>query len=122
MTEPTQEQIKKFWERCGLGCTHEWQFIEGKTPLWGMDCQKCGKEFRRSQWSHAVAPVIGKLTNYPPLDLNNLFKFAVPQARNKVGADDLARRLAGWMKDVILCGLNPETSLFWVIREVMKDD
>jgi hypothetical protein len=76
--QPTEAQIKEFWEWCGLGCVHDWQ-RDNYTPAWGHDCTKCGKQFRSSQWSRTNPPVIGELSDYPPIDLNNLFKYAVPK-------------------------------------------
>ena len=129
--EPTQKQWEEFWERYGLGCAHDWQFLEN-TPLWGLDCVKCGKEFRKSQWSQAVAPAIGNFKDYPPIDLNNLFKF-VPDVIREVlffrrGLNEVGCRLwkdeavfwievftpntGDWAKD---CAL----ALFWAIHSLI---
>jgi len=75
---PTQQQIGEFWEWCGLGCVHTWEFL-AKTPLYGVDCTKCGKEFRKSQWSNARAPKIGDFDEFPPIDANCLLKYAIPR-------------------------------------------
>jgi len=56
MTEPTRKQIKEFWEGCGL--------FTRQHPLgWDM-------------WYSPDKEFIGN--DPPPIDLNNLFKYAVP--------------------------------------------
>lgn len=57
--KPTQEQIKRFWEWCGL---------KGYCALWGC--------FRKSPENCSVCTY----WHYRKLDLNNLFKYAVPKA------------------------------------------
>lgn len=60
--KPTQEQIKEFWEWCGFTFTPNFDdpsiIEESRSP-------------------------IGERLN-PPLDLNNLFKYAVPKSINQM--------------------------------------
>ncbi|KKN74763.1 hypothetical protein LCGC14_0388050 [marine sediment metagenome] len=60
--EPTQEQIKEFWEACGLH-----HYVSPKEKISYED-------------NHWIAPDGTKYSGYPPIDLNNLFKYAVPKA------------------------------------------
>ena len=65
MKEPTREQIKEFWEWCG------WKFKLGKQ-----------EEFGSSELSVWIPPngYDGVIYLCPPdIDLNNLFKYAVPK-------------------------------------------
>ena len=59
MSEPTEEQIKELWEWCGFTCTGDPKGETWHHPDWEL----CGKDW----W------------NIPHLDLNNLFKYAVPK-------------------------------------------
>ena len=55
MNEPTEAELKRFWEWCG---------VDGEAEI-------CVIGDRTGEYT-------GKLV-YPPLDLNNLFKYAVPR-------------------------------------------
>lgn len=79
-----EERLKlneKLAKRFGLGCLHQWVYIEGKTPLWGMDCLICKQEFRKSQWSDALAPRIGDLKEIPNFtdSLDTCIKWLIPK-------------------------------------------
>jgi len=88
MIEPTKEQIRELWGKCGLKeGTYGWMYDPAKP----------------------FNPIM------PPIDLNNLFKYAIPKVREILGADELSKRLQGWLNDVIQCGLDPAESLFWVV-------
>ena len=56
----------------------------------------------------------------PPVDLNNLFKHGIPRAREVIGADELSKRLQGWINDFIQTGINPEYSLFYVLDNIRQ--
>ncbi len=60
--EPTQEWIKEFWEACGLH-----HYVSPKEKISYED-------------NHWIAPDGTKYSGYPPIDLNNLFEYAVPKA------------------------------------------
>ena len=116
MTEPTKEQIKEFWEWCGFKDT-----FEGDTGAY--------------YWK---APNGDAGVDLPPIDLNNLFKYAVPMA---IG--DYKYTLAmttdveyGSRENTYTFGLSsdplvidaevtdrdPALALFWTLWEVMKND
>jgi hypothetical protein len=64
MKEPTQEEIKELWEWCGFvrvpchrDCVPHWHYPDGK--------------------------VASLLDGLPPIDLNNLFKYAVPKLQDE---------------------------------------
>ena len=95
--QPTRELLKEFWERCG--------FSWSPSPY-------------RDERGYWVAPQGEALRALPQIDLNNLFEYAVPKAREEVGADELARRMAGWISDVVLVGINPEDSLFRLLDNI----
>ena len=95
---PTQEQIKEFWEGCG------WEWWE-KGEIW---CY--GGEMR--------------CINLPPIDLNSLFGYAVPKLdaitmgfQYGFEANWRVKKKGTWYyaKD-----LDPALALFWAIYEVTK--
>jgi hypothetical protein len=121
MNEPTREQIQKFWEWCGFKQKREYH-DNGKSYYEYWVCQDY-EEFE-----------------LPTIDLNNLFRWAVPEAMEcnsnfidlqirryiAPGYDDL---LTSYMCEiwsdngqgsiVRQAGL-PELALFWAIWEVLK--
>lgn len=76
MKEPTKEQLKEFWEWCG---EHVHDFSSEDYGLLGeVDCKTCGKSnLAYDDDSGHMWHYIGELPH--PLDLNNLFKYAVPK-------------------------------------------
>ncbi len=75
--EPTKEQIKKFWERCGF--KYQDQYPDGP--------QKSLLKF--------------DIKSHPNIDLNNLFQWAVPKiARhelfNRIGINICYQEDTGW--------------------------
>lgn len=116
--QPTEAQIKEFWEWCGLTrIKRGWKFPDGDALI------DCGN---------------------PPIDLNNLFKYAVPKlftwsiGKNWELQDDLTIKENGIKASVDLHWVDPnkydqikaseaisETpalALFWAIWEVIKND
>lgn len=107
--EPTQEQIKEFWEWCGLAqnpWTKEW--FTGRS----------------------IPGYIGtRLSPQPILDLNSLFKYAVP----KLKVVTLTNGYKGWTATVnqgeMIKGKvkatgesnSPNLALFWAIWEVIQE-
>lgn len=104
MTQPTKEQVKELWERCGGvlvganyndGCPAHFVMLDGK---WIM----------------------------PPetIDLNNLFKYAVPKLWKKLNRDGEAYKFDRIWKAIIRALLDGEDisdAVFWVIWEVIND-
>ncbi len=100
--KPTYEQVKEFWEWCG------WNY----TPTY--------KRKSLLEWGWQSPSVTdGEYQDYlPSIDLNNLFKYAVPKLKSKAF-------LVLWMMRLIEDWAegkepNPALALFWAIYEVMK--
>jgi len=105
--EPTEAQIKEFWEKIGL-------------PYSGY-----GNAERE------------KAKSLPPIDLNNLFKYAVPLLRNLSEDNTLQDIEFHWqginISNLVECNLvfdeaqfdgtdkDPALALFWAIWEVLKE-
>ncbi len=70
MNKPTDEQIKEFWEWCGF--KHDVPFPEYAKRK---DISH-PERFTKEQW-YIPGDYCGKI---PPIDLDNLFKYAVPKA------------------------------------------
>ena len=100
MNEPTDGEVKEFWELCGLSKRggYWWQSPDGK--------------------HHLTA------NNPPPINLNSLFKYAVPklgywlisaERYSRVGA---VAQYEG--KTATFFNEDPAIALFWAIYEVLK--
>ena len=106
MREPTKAQVKEFWEGCGF-----------KVAL------------GRMYWY----PDGGSAKVLPPIDLNNLFKYAVPKLYScdlaKLGPPD---QYGGWFayvrlgdrtgKAIFIEDKDPVRALFWACCKVLKEE
>jgi len=104
MKEPTREQLREFWEWCGF------ELVAGvAVPYW---LYPDGRPITRSD-------------DVPRLDLNNLFKWAVPKL---TGCHLYAHREKGirmWTsyvngETIEATDDDPALALFWAIWEVIK--
>ena len=114
MKEPTQEQIKEFWEYFGI----EFQIMAGGTNGY-LYWRKSGTELWEPGW--------------PDIDLNNLFKWAVPKLQDKGYQVDIvcfehkgfAVSVLDICKDTaILSDIRDDNlgdALFWAIYQVIKE-
>jgi len=96
MEQPTEEQIQWFWEQCGFK-------IVGKTTL-------------HAEYPDGTIIVNGK---YLPIDLNNLFKYAVPRI-NQIGYGNIL--LQEWVDKFYTEDteeLDPTLALFWAIYKAL---
>ncbi len=108
--EPTQERIKEFWEWCGLKLIQEAGLL--KSGIWTPEL-----------WKYPD----GKGDFRPSIDLNNLFKYAVPKVGHcqihkwgENGETFLAKaylnHCMGRAEDT-----NPALALFWALDKVRKE-
>ena len=104
MKEPTQEQIKEFWGR-----------IADKYETFGDDTHR--HYMFNGEWYEGSGVPTG--SGNPPIDLNNLFKYAVPKIKEK-GILVLVNMLVEWLMDYIYRGKDPALALFWAIWRVVK--
>ena len=127
----TQEQIKEVWEWCGF------RYIRIDDIPW---CQKPAY-YETDYWyanDHWIYPDGSKHGKIPNLDLNNLFKYAVPKLvrcqlwrnlaydKGIIGGDWEAIVTTG---DQTTChllghgeGNDPALALFWAIWEIIKSE
>ena len=122
-TEPTQEQLKKFWEWCG------WKYITGTYLHYSPEQVKEGVD----KGTHNV---LEAYSDFPLLTPDNLFEYAVPIAVNKLAElygiktswshslevnkqHAIEQLLRLWLSK-IKTGLSYELALFWAIWEVIK--
>jgi len=107
MNNPTQEQIKEFWEMCGfyqstlLG-SRDWCTPEGEI------CSHINLEYP------------------PPIDLNNLFRYAVPKLDGGITVQFDKFEDTGWfahLENQIMTteDKDPALALFWALRQVRKE-
>lgn len=117
LLNPTEEQVKEFWEWCGF------EHIPAKY------CESC-KRWEGEYW---IKKGIGRRFHRPELlviDLNNLFVWAVPKAVKAIGdtsqrTDEEAMTLlfSLWLKEFWTPRTTPisiEDALFWAIYKVME--
>lgn len=101
MSEPTEAQEKEFWGKLGV------HSVEKGTPR-GFD-----------------PPII--IDKYPPIDLNNLFKYAVPKLDIErinlypATEDRWGCYFDDWYQDHNVAE-TPALALFWAIWEVIKNE
>ena len=114
MAEPTQEQVKEFWEWCGFEYKHE-EIVDASAS----------KVFITTSYFNGVE------TQIPDIDLNNLFKWAVPKLKDieitksrhspewnvavSTGEPILGEFAQSDNKD-------PALALFWAIWEVIHNE
>ena len=111
---PTQEQLKKFWEWCGL--RYEIDEDEYKVILPGGEWYNFGHD--------ADLKSVWEITE-PELDLNNLFKYAVPKLRSVYLQSDEEHKfwcmaLIGDAKSKLHTYVDPALALFWAIWELVE--
>ena len=117
--KPTDEQIKEFWEWCG------WEIYSNE------ECQYY------SRFGRGKDPDGRIIFESPTIDLNNLFKYAVPKVYKQYANSIEIKILPPltscpefWVVDITtqhkgLSSTNnnendPALALFWAIKEVMK--
>ena len=94
VNKPTAKEIKEFWEWCGLKVT------------WQRD---------------KFVVVEGELTEEIVfLDLNSLFKYAVPKLGMLLPIYQVMYILKDWIETVIVSQKDPTLARFWIIHEVIK--
>jgi hypothetical protein len=115
--EPSKEQIKEFWEWCGF--------------------KKLDNPTADVKWAYCYPDGnLYSFKSFPPIDLNNLFKWAVPKLINKDGQGGVAFRQ---YPDGLMCVIalesqtgfdehkifradkDPALALFWAIYKVIKE-
>ena len=129
--KPTQEQIKEFWEWCGL--IH----INNPIPIEAANsCEAIAIDKPLNGWyCPDYAKGTSKLISFketPIIDLNNLFKWAVPKLE-EIGLDIELKRTIEPKWRVIISNYtdrpptmgdddNPALALFWAIWKVVKEE
>ena len=110
-TQPSDSEKREFWEWC------EFKFIKDGYG-WGQD-----------SW---LSPLGDTLLKLPNLDLNNLFKYAVPKLKDNyqyelIGWNEGQHRAVinkfqkGWAETyTIAMDKDPALALFWAIWEVIQ--
>jgi len=97
----TKKEIKEFWEWCGLKVQNA----------------PSGRYFIVT-YPDGSSSMDAGFVRYPPLDLNNLFKYAVP----KLDSYNRTQILLAWAYEVVDVKLNPAAALFKAIQEVIKNE
>jgi len=97
--KPTEAQVKELWEWCGLT-----RFCSPEDDM-----------YHRGIWNDKD----GMRIDTPPIDLNNLFKYAKQVIIERLGRSAWEGILLVWFKKMML-GEDPDLALFWTIWEVIR--
>ena len=101
--KPTEEEIKRVWQWCGL-----WY----EQPYWmHKNCEEGNCCFYGEYYQELLKSI----------NLNNLFKYAVPKAKLQLGQRGLRRLLQEWGERIILND-DPALALFWAIYKVIEGE
>ena len=127
MKEPTGAQIKEFWEKCGF-TLEELHSLESDEPYFVLH-KPDGEQYNYwigKSWDNEIP--VRKL--YPPIDLNNLFKYAVTKSPEYTPDIRLIQHIDF---DYGRCSIldvmgeeyvgesqDPALALFWAIWECIK--
>jgi hypothetical protein len=105
--QPTQEQINEFWEWCG------WKKVM-KRHLVNQDTFE--EHYEMGYWRN---PDGGKWGLDKQPDLNNIFRWAVPELKKKLSELRLGKLAVDWLQAVIYDNQDPVLALFFPILEVI---
>ena len=86
----TQEELKRFWEKCGVSLEHEWDNRPYGYEITDCICTRCGI----SDWP----PGNEKKPCLLPLTLDNLFKYGVTRALKEIRLWVLLRK---WYEEIV---------------------
>lgn len=102
--KPTKEQIKNFWEWCGF------TNLVYEQGVWEFRWFYIDDERRRQE--------------LPPIDLNSLFQWAIPQLRKDTTQEELLNVLYGWISSSLYYegDDNSALALFWAIYKLIDPD
>lgn len=106
--EPTQEQRKEFWERCGF--EYGLHLVQHKTM-----------PYKITGWKSPDGSWLSE--GFPPIDLNNLFRYALPKFLEEYGEGRTLGLLVDWVRAIVQQNLWGEEApaLFWALRQVKED-
>ncbi len=128
---PTDEQVKEFWELCGFSSfpSQEQRYIS--YPSHSLHSRYKTRDVLEyvpvTKWTY---PGGRSLSSLPPIDLNNLFKYAVPkdaEVRLRPAKNTSNKRYCCLILDespweVDAFGETDELALFWVIYNTIKSE
>ncbi len=108
---PTEEQVKEFWKWCGFEYRHE-EIIDASTY----------KIFTTSLWKDGLEVTEGE----PKLDLNSLFRYAVPKLRfcslqsTNTEPKYYAQASIQFADNHAQTNNDPALALFWAIYSIIE--
>lgn len=126
---PSKEQVRKFWEWCGLQIELVWASESYDFPGYNFYSKK--NEFTNYHIP-AFKDEFGEWQEVPELDLNNIFKYAVPKLLPKYSLELITwnegrykviinKAVKGWAETFTTrVGNDPALALFWAIMEIIN--
>ena len=107
MNEPTQEQIKRFWEHCGFEVILD-SYTEAPTDRWQIPS---GGMINGRTWC---------FQNQVSINLNNLFRYAVPLLKET--CEEWWDVIVEWAKGITGNYKKDTLALFWAIYKVIEGE
>lgn len=110
MNKPTDEQIKEFWEWCGCQVVSFSHFLDGSVVYDLVFTDKAEARYYK--------------TLIDSIDLNNLFKYAVPKLECltiEVGEGETSVRIIKIPHVYYGVDKDPALALFWAIWKIIKE-
>ena len=112
--EPTQEQVKEFWKWCGF----KLERIPHDTPFYVLN-KPDGEQYNIWIGSYRGDKLeVEEL--YPSIDLNNLFRWAVPSLKDT--CEEWWSVMVEWAKDITGNYQKDTLALFWALWQVKEDE
>jgi hypothetical protein len=109
MGKPTENELREFWEWCGFKFEESYPGVQ-----WGLYKVTYPD-------GHYTLPV--HTNDELPIDLNNLFKYAVPKLLIAKGKSNLVYGLfRDWTYDWVMYEKKPALDLFWAIWEAIHNE
>ena len=107
MPEISEDRLKRFWDWCGF------------TEVLGQEMWRFEKYKETNHWWKA--PNGQRFVDWPPIDLNNLFKWAVPKVLEEIGRERLVALVNNALCDSIEAKGDVKDYLFLAIEQLIKE-
>ena len=134
--EPTDLQVKKFWEKCGFYSkviTSKSADFNGIYMDKNGNFKKMPDTYERTLWHDPEITPDSGCRDYwyaenglPPIDLNNLFRYAIPKVYEELCRKGRYYKMMKIYKSVEYQAkwgeYNPDIELFWAIWEALKHE
>ena len=117
--QPTELQVKKFWEWCGLVHINRPQRqVANSCEAMTLDTPVNG--WYKPNFKQGTSELV-TLKSTPKIDLNSLFKYAVPKLLGKIGKVKTVGLVNKAVCDAVESKGEIALALFWAINSVIEN-